>query len=222
VGERHESAVRTQDAAPLDGENGFRAVRAIDPGDLSAATLSLRRDMPDPRADDWSAELAIEVGAFAESYYIRPVIGAAVRRSSADHARDLLVRARAGLTSTAVPSQRLFVLGGSGTLPGYAFRSFAGTRFALLEATASQGVLDPWIRLRATAAVGAATGLRSSTAEPRAWQTWGVAGTDGLRASAGGGLSLFWDLLRIDGVRGLNGGDWRILITFHPDLHDIS
>jgi hypothetical protein len=49
-----------------------------------------------------------------------------------------------------------------------------------------------------------------------------VSGTDGVRFSAGGGISFLWDIVRIDWVRGLNGGDWRMLLSFHPDFWDIS
>jgi hypothetical protein len=29
-------------------------------------------------------------------------------------------------------------------------------------------------------------------------------------------------VLRIDAMRGLNGGDWRFVVSFHPDLLDIG
>ena len=226
AGERHERAERTQTAAVFDDTREFRPVRGIDEGDLSAALFTLRRPMPDPRADAWSAGVSFEVGAFDGSYYVRPTASAGLRRSSADHARNMVLTASAGLVTSRTPSQRLFLLGGTGTLPGYAFRSFAGRRFLLLGAEASHAVIDPWLRLRAVASVGAAGGLPQLdplAREPaRAWETWNVRGSDGLRASGGGGVSLFWDMLRADVVRGLNGGSWRLVLTFHPDLRDVS
>jgi hypothetical protein len=225
-GERHASSERTQSAALFDDASEFRPVRAIDDGDLSAAVFSLRRAMPDPRADDWSAGVDLEIGAFAGVYYIRPTARAGLRRSSADHARNVVVTASAGSVSAEAPSQRMFLLGGTGTLPGYPFRSFLGQRYMLLEVQASQSVLEPWLRLRAVGSVGAAGGLPRFDPlleDPaRAWQTWGIGGTDGLRASLGGGVSLFWDVLRADVVRGVNGGAWRFVLTFHPDLRDVS
>lgn len=226
AGERHSTASRTQSTALLNDDSEFRDVRPIDEGDLSFALITLRRPMPDARADDWSVAFATEVGAFAGSFYARPTVGAAMRRSSADHRREVVLTGSAGLTTADAPSQRLFLLGGQGTLPGYSFRSFAGTRFALLDVQASQTVFEPWLRVRLVGSAGASGGLRPGDmiGESRipAWQAWNVRGTDGIRTSAGGGISLFWDVLRMDAVRGLNGGDWRFVLSFHPDLRDIS
>ena len=226
AGERHASAERTQSAALFDDASEFRPVRAIDNGDLSAAVLTLQRPMPDPRADDWSAGLEIEIGAFDGGYYVRPIGRVGLRRSSADLARAVVLTASAGIMTSEAPSQRMFLLGGTGTLPGYPFRSFLGRRYVLLDAQASLSVLEPWLRLRAAGSMGAAGGLPRLdplVQDPtRAWQTWGIHGSDGLRTSLGGGVSLFWDLLRADLVRGLNGGSWRFVLTFHPDLRDVS
>lgn len=226
AGERHTSAVRTEEAALFDDAREFRAVRGIDDGDLSSAMISLLRPMPDPRADDWSARLDAEIGAFDGSYYFRPVVSLGLRRSSEDLSRELVLGATAGAVTAEAPSQRMFLIGGTGTLPGYPFRSFLGRRYVLVDALLTASVIDPWLRVRAVGAIGATGGLPEP--EPavdgsaRAWQTWNVRGTDGLRASAGGGVSLFWDVIRADVVRGINGGDWRLVLTFHPDLLDIS
>ena len=226
TGERHSSAERTQDAAFLDEGNAFRAVRAIDPGDVSSITATLHRAMPDPRADDWSAHFSGEIGAFDGSYYFRPTIGVGLRRSSTDHARTIELNASAGLVTEEAPSQRMFLLGGPGTLPGFAFRSFSGRRFVLLDAQASQAVFEPWLRVRAVAAAGASGGLPrfdpAVDTVSAAWQTWNAGSSNGLRTSVGGGVGLFWNVLRADVVRGLNGGDWRFVLSFHPDLLDIS
>lgn len=226
TGERHTSAEQTQDAALFDDASEFRDVRPIDDGDLSTAVLTLRRPMPDPRADDWSARIDAEIGAFDGSYYLRPSIALGLRRSSEDLARELMLGLSAGALTGNAPSQRMFLLGGTGTLPGYPFRSFLGRRYVLLDAQLTQSVFAPWLRVRAVGAVGATGGL--PTFDPvidssaSAWQTWDVSGSEGLRASVGGGVSLFWDVIRADIVRGLNGGDWRLVLTFHPDLLDIS
>lgn len=226
AGERHASAGRTQDAALFDDSRRFRPVREIDDGDLSSVRFALRRPMPDPRADDWGAAIDAEIGAFDGGYYFRPTARISLRRSSADLERVLTLAASAGMVTADAPSQRLFLLGGTGTLPGYAFRAFTGRRYVLMDVQATQTVLDPWLRLRAVGAIGATAGLPAVDApisDPvRAWQTWNVQGSDGLRASLGGGVSLFWDVLRADVVRGLNGGAWRLVLTFHPDLLDIS
>lgn len=226
VAERHSGASLTQSAALLNDSEEFRDVRAIDAGDVSSAVFTLRRPMPDPRAEDWSAELGLEIGAFDGNYYARPTFDVEVRRSSADLSRDVTVAASGGFVTAHAPSQKLFVLGGRGTLPGYAFRSFAGRRYAHVDVQASLAVVQPWVRVRAVGAAGIAAGLPSfdpaTDAATPAWQTWNVSGSDGVRASVGAGVSLLWDLLRIDALRGVNGGDWRYEVSFHPDLLDIS
>jgi hypothetical protein len=226
VGEQHRDAYRTQETTPFDDGRTFRAVRGIDEGDVSMAIFGLRRPMPDPRADDWGAGLDIEVGAFAGSYYLRPVMHASLLRGNADHSRDVIISGSAGIVTGDAPSQRIFLLGGAGTLPGYPFRSFGGHRYALVDAQLSQTVIAPWIRVRAVGALGIAGASPDfdPVTDPatRAWQTWDIEDSDGLRASLGGGVSLFWDVLRIDAVRGINGGDWRAVFTFHPDLLDIG
>jgi hypothetical protein len=226
VGERHRSAERTQASAAFDDGRDFRVVPEVDEGDLSAVILGVRRPMPDARADDWSAGVHVEIGAFDDGYYLRPTAHASLRRSSADHSRDVMFTGSAGLVTADAPSQRVFLIGGTGTVAGYPFRSFAGHRYALLDAQYSHGLVEPWVRIRLVGAAGVAGGSPSfdAGADPptRAWQAWNLPGTNGLRSSLGGGLSLFWDVLRIDAVRGLNGGDWHFVISFHPDLLDIG
>ena len=90
-------------------------------------------------------------------------------------------------------------------------------------------MFDPWIRLRVLGAAGSVSGLDFETvselnpddAAP-AWHGWDATGSDGLRLSAGAGISLFWDLLRVDYVQGLDAGESQVLISFHPDFWDIS
>jgi len=226
LGERHTSATRTEADAIFNGDAAFNGVLPIDEGDLSAFVVALRRAVPDPLADDWGGIARVEVGAFGGSAYLRPTISASLRRASADHARELLVEAAAGLVTGDAPSQRLFLLGGMNTLPGYPHRAFLGRRHALLNVEASAAVLEPWLRVRAIAAAGATGGLPDLTPTADgtgpAWTHWGRSGTDGIRTSAGVGVSLFWDLLRIDAMRGLNGGRWQVYVGFHRELWDIS
>src|SRR5690606_35780431 len=116
-----------------------------------------------------------------------------------------------------LPPQKLFLLGGAATLPGYEYRSFAGTRFALAELEASREIVGPWVRGRVLGAVGWA-GLGSATL-PTDWQ---AGPTNGLRATLGAGVGLVYDLLRIDLARGLSdGGKWQAILSVNPSLADI-
>lgn len=227
VAERHSSAAPAERGALLRRSAGFRAVLPVDDGDISAFRVGLRRPMPDPQASAWSGAAHVEVGAFADDAYLLPTLEATLRRFSPDHRHQLLLSGAAGAVTDGAPSQKLFLLGGMNTLPGFGHRAFAGRRHILLNAEASTAVAEPWLRLRLRADAGAVGGLPALSTAPLAedapaWRHWNRAGSDGIRFSAGAGVSLFWDLLRIDAVRGLNGGRWQILVGFHQDFWDIS
>jgi hypothetical protein len=224
--QRHHSAGLTQAAAPFSDSARFRTVLPIDDGDVASVSLGLYRPMPDPVAAAWGGGLRIEAGAYDGGIFLRPTGRAELLRASRDQRRSLRVSAAAGAVSAAAPAQQLFLLGGQGTVPGYEFRAYSGTRFGMARAEAGAAVLQPWLSLRLIAAAGATGGLRAPEAiartgagTPAAWQT---RPTDGLRTSVGGGVSLLWDMLSIDAVRGLNGGTWQVLLSFHRDFWDIS
>jgi outer membrane translocation and assembly module TamA len=123
----------------------------------------------------------------------------------------------AGVGSTSVPVQRLFLLGGQGTLPGYEYRGFAGARFGLAQALITRDVYAPWVRLRLFGAAGWTASGKSTL--PAAWS---VSVTDGVKTSAGIGAGLLWDIIRLDLARGLNnGGRTRLYLSVTPDLADI-
>ena len=223
--EQQRSALLTQRSALFSDSALFRPVRAIDEGDAVALIGTVRRSTPDPRATDWGGTLRVEAGSFEGTAYIRPTVDAIVRRASADQRRALLLRGAAGYVSIEPPSQRLFVLGGTNTLPGYDYRSFAGRSFGSLQAEATTSLVEPWLSLRILGAAAVTGGLPSTALDVgtrSAWKHWNVTDTDGIRTSFGVGASLLWDLLRLDAVRGLNGGKWRVQVSFHREFWDIS
>jgi hypothetical protein len=232
--ERHRSGVLTQRGAPFSDSAPFRDVPQVDEGDLGTVTLTIRRSMPDPRAAAWGGGVQVEAGIFDGAGFVRPTAGVWTRVASADHARSLQLSGSVGGATNGAPSQRLFLIGGLNTLPGYEFRAFSGTRYGLLQAEATQAVLGPWLGLRLIGAAGAAGGI-PAPADPAAgspppwlcltrcaWSTWQAGPTGRVRFSAGAGASLLWDLLRVDAVRGLNGGRWQLLLSFHREFWDIS
>ena len=227
--ESHRSAELTQRDAPLGGSSPFRPVRPIDDGDVARITVGVERGAADPRTGAWSGTVSIEAGIHDGGSYLRPVLEAAVRRAAADHARTLEVSGSAGWVSADAPLQRLFALGGHGTLPGYDYRAFAGSRYGLVQAEGTWVVLAPWLTLRGVAAAGAVAGSVPGSghrADPVPGlspdATWMTRSTGTVRTSAGAGVSLLWDLLRIDAVRGLDGGRWQLHVSFHRDFRDIS
>lgn len=220
-GERQRAASLAHAHPPFDDSTAFRPVRAIDEGEQYALRARLARPFPDEGAVAWSSGIEAEGGAVAEEGFARFSADAGLRVRNVGHSRTLHVRARAGLSTSDPASQHLFLLGGAGTIPGHEYRIFGGSRYALLNAEASQEVLRPWIRVRALAAGGVTGGLLEES--QRAWSGWTPALRSDGAASVGAGVALFWDILRVDYVRGLgSGGRWVLQVSASPQFADIS
>lgn len=197
--ERHATA---EDVVSPPGGSEFRPVLPTREGDLLSLDLEGR----------WSASSALAIGAAVQAAHLDGDAFGVVR-ADAHWARQWLrvrravldVHLRAGLASIGAPPQAMFLLGGRGTLPGYDFRSFAGTRFWLGRADATMALAWPWISAHAFAAVG-------STARGGALpEGWRADTRDRPRVSVGGGLDVLWDVLRLEAGRGLaGGGDWEL------------
>ena len=198
-GERHRSATLTQDDALFDDSSTFRPVRPISEGDYIFARLDFERPVIDARADAWGTRARLEYGGYRGNAFAQLTVDASLRRSSSDHSRQLLVLAGAGVgTPTERFDHRGFFIGGINTLPGYEYRAFGGITFALLNVEARQAVWEPWLGVRALGAIGGAGGHGNGQTGT---ECTGVCNGGGV--SAGAGLSLFWDMLRIDAVRGI-------------------
>ena len=212
----------------LIGSRALRPVRPIDEGELVA--LDVRLDMPLGRGlgTVWSAELAGEAasGAIGSFGFSRATLTLRGEREGLDSPWAWSSRLSVGVAGGDLPAQRLFLVGGRGTLPGYAFRRWGGDRVALWQGELSHALVSPWVRVRLVGAAG-----WTDLAEPGAAAAtrFGVVETPGVRTSAGVGLGLFYDLLRVDLVRGLEGprrgdprgGEWELLLSLNPMLWDI-
>ncbi len=218
--ERHRGATLEETSAILDGEAAFREIRSIAEGSLVRTTVALSRGMTSGRTLNsgrgWSGQFNLEAGRFVGAGYLRPTAEAAISRRASDQNTALEIRGAAGLVTGAAPPQRLFLLGGPATLPGYPYRVFVGDRFALFGLEVSRDLAAPWVRLRAVGAAGWAD--LGSAAPPADWE---ARATAGLRTSLGAGVGLFYDLLRLDLVRGLRRGEWQWVISVSPALGDI-
>jgi hypothetical protein len=223
--ERQTGATLTQTHAPFDHDADFRAVRAIDGGDEYSLLLSLDRPQPTQGIVAWGASLALR-GAqfnaadsgFDDGTYAKAQLSGDLLIRPASHAREFRSKLAFAAMTSGAPVQQYFAIGGTGTLPGFAYRTFTGRTGALATAEYSQRVAYPWLGIRALGSVGVA-GHKSFTP---ALSTWSTTSSDGPRASVGAGVSLFWDLLHVDVVKGINGGRWVTQISFTNILNDIS
>ena len=209
----------------FDGDKQFRTVRSIDEGNDYSLTAAIERGLPTSGLNAWGASLSAraarftsENGSLADLTYVKPELRVDFVMRTVTHVRELRATAAASTVSSGAPAQHYFTLGGLGTLPGYAYREFAGRTGAFASAEFTQRVFYPFVGIRAIAATGATMSFDATPATP----TWSARGSDGLRSSAGLGLSLFWDIAHVDVIKGLNGGHWAAQVSFTRILDNIS
>jgi len=227
------SALRQRDAdliveTVIIGQRPLRLVRPIDEGELVSLDAAL--DVPIGRAlgAAWSLRAGGEaatssIGSFG---FTRATLGVLVRRDAEGSpwgwSSDLVLGASGGN----LPAQRLFLIGGRATLPGYAFRPWGGDRVALWRGDVSRAVAWPWVSVRLSGSAGWADLTDTGSA---AAARFGAIQTHGVRTSAGFGVGLFYNIFRIDVIRGLEGaragdpvsGEWALMFSIDPMLWDI-
>ena len=200
----------------IDG-NAVRPVRPIDEGDLAAVQLGLDREFGNLFAATWRLSVSGEAGLRGPGDFgfsrVLAVLRVDAEGRSAPWGWEGLVAL--GIGGGQLPAQRLFLLGGRGTLGGYGFREWGGDRMALVQAGVSRAIVAPWVRLRA---LGAAGSVGLGDAGVAAAERFGAVSSDGVRSSVGFGLGIFYDLVRIDALRGLRGGEWQLFASINPAL----
>jgi hypothetical protein len=220
--ERHRSAELASDFSLFGGT--FRPVRRIDEGTMLGGGITVRRTPASDAARAWGIGMSLEVGRLSNDGgdilttlpYARPLADAEWTRRWNPRDAMLEVEGAAGFALGDLPRQELFLLGGRGTLPGYAFRSFAGDRFAMARTTYSADLTSPWLRGRV---FGAAGWTGSGEAGEWALGSWGTPAPAGVKTGIGVGVGLFYDILRVDLARGLgSGGRWELIVETRPSF----
>jgi len=227
------SVLRQRDAdliveTVIIGRRPLRPVRPIDEGEL----VSLDAEWEVPVGKALGAAWLLRIGGEAATAAIgsfgftRATLGVVARRDAEGSpwgwSSDLVL----GASDGDLPAQRLFLIGGRATLPGYAFRPWGGDRVALWRGDVSRSVAWPWVSIRVSGAAGW-TDLTSTGADAAA--RFGAIQTHGVRTSAGVGVGLFYNIVRIDVIRGLEGarpgdpvsGEWALMFSIDPMLWDI-
>lgn len=201
--ERHASA-------RLVADGPFRAVRPVLEGFVGTVGATL----PLPLPAGGTGRLDGTFGRMGDHEFGHALARATWRSATPEGGWRWRADLRAGLATLHTPPQNLFLLGGRGTLPGYAFRGFVGRRFWLARVEATRPLLHPWVGIRAFAAVGAAT-LGDADIPPG----WDPRDTDGPRPTVGAGLAFGWDVLRLDVARGVRDGRWEVVFSVDPRFH---
>jgi hypothetical protein len=212
------------------GSGHFRLNRGIDEGDYGIASVDLELHpnvTGDFIAPGFGARVHHEVGA-GDLDWQRSELSIAARKYFGRV--SIAAHVDGGLVTGDVPPQKLFELGGTETLPGYAYKEFVGDRAALFRGYTSYrfNLFRRPIRIRnfflpaVDPGIGASmqggwTEL-SSEAARTAVERLGFASdgsllsspTHGIRATAGAGITLFSDLLHLGAARPIGeGGRWR-------------
>src|SRR5690606_21453027 len=181
---RHSSAEAGADFSLFGGD--FRPVARIDDADLVAEVeVGVRRAAPAWTAGWWEGALTAELGGMELERtcipedgactgrpgppYLKPRAELSAGRRWAPRRSELQVDAAAGVAFGGLPLQEMYLLGGRGTIPGYAFRSFGGDRYATLNAVAAADLWQPWIRARLLGALGWSDADAGDRFALRAW-----------------------------------------------------
>jgi len=205
--EEHRQAedVVSEDLATTD----YRPVRGIDAGTLTAVELALPLSLP----ASVSAELDVTAGRLETRNFASAELEATRPFNLPARIGTGEISASAGWVSADGPAQSLYLLGGRATLPGHDYRDFVGDRYWLVRGETTVPVYAPWVGIRFIGAVGA-TYLDGRTLPER----WDPSGSSGVRASLGAGLSIMFDVMRVDLARGLDGGGWEAVFSVSPGL----
>lgn len=167
---------------------------------VRAEARALRRERGGPLADATTWRLAADLSLD------RPL--------GDGHALHLRLQA-GGVTGAEEPAQELVRFGGMTTAPGYRYHAFATTAGAAVR-------VEPQLRIPFVAlptVVYAQSAPSRATLAPYAQVACVATGTDarpdgitaaGCYPSAGLGLQLLFDLVRLDVARGLREGGWRV------------
>jgi hypothetical protein len=195
------------------GDTDARAVRPITEGTDLRIEIGAERSLGTWLGSSSTLSLTGELSALADFGYTRWVANLSTRPREPDATWSWEGTAGAGFGTGTLPEQRLLLLGGRGTVPGYEFRPFAGDVAAYANLAISRSLWHPWVRVRGLAAAG---WTHLGSVGGAAAERFGATPTGNVRTSLGGGLSVFYDLVRFDVVRGLADGDWEWMVSVTP------
>jgi hypothetical protein len=205
--EQHRSGRDVVSSDPTDSE--FRPVIPVDEGVWTSIGIGTSLQTPWPHLRVRGEGL---LGQFRGQNFGSVLMALDYQRRWLSRGTGVLVNLQgAGLMGTP-PTQAHYYLGGRHTVPGYGFRSEVGERFWLLRSEASTDLFHPFVRIRAFGAAGEVRGEVSYPTFPSVERTSSL-------LSAGLGLGLGWDVLRLDLARGLRGdGEWELMLWVKRDF----
>ncbi len=204
--EEHRSA---RDVVSDGPDTEFRPVLSVHEGTLAAADVSLRVSLPGAGR----ATFIGTGGRIATRSFASLTMASTWAIEPDGQPWSGYVAASGGVATNDAPAQTLFMLGGRHTLTGQRYRAFVGNAYWLVKAEVTVPVLPPWLGIRGFAAAGA-THLGGVDLPI----DWTAPDSDGVRGSAGLGLSMGWDSMRFDVGRAVRGGGWEAVFSVAPQF----
>ncbi len=197
-------------------------IREVLPGRLYEIGVLAFRPLADEHLRfDWAWRFHGGVGEFRHEVdgndpkhrFARGTFGIETRMNSADTRTTFIGRVDAATTLGGPDdaSQFNYLLGGRETLPGHDYRSIDANAFVLGRAELARTIAFPWLRVRALGSAAVAS-VNEDEGD--------ITGLTGLHpyASAGVGVGLLWDVIRIDFMKGER---WQTVISLRPDFWDL-
>lgn len=203
------------------GDDPVRPVRPAAEGDLVSAAATWSGPIGARLDAAWRMDVRLEAAPDGPggTAYTSARLNAVGRSRPTTGSWSWSAAAGAAALGGSPPPQRLLLLGGRGTVPGHRFRRWGGDRAAWLRIEGARDVLGRWVRLRGIAAAGWAELAGPGRAAAAAFRgpTGGeLGGTTGVEPALGVGIGLVDGLLRVDLVRGLEGGRWEWMVSADP------
>jgi hypothetical protein len=213
--ERQTAASLSVDDAPL-GDRPFRRVLPAQDGTRASFALRLLPSAGLQTGLRIRAGAQVEAGAWRGAEFGEVMAEGEMSFLADGLDAEVALRGTAGARAGATAPQHRHFLGGRPTLPGHPHRAWAGRRFVLVEAEAVRHLVRGWLGVRAFAAAGNVGGGVGDSADDPAFDGWAERAS-GWRASAGAGVSLFHDLLRVDAAHGF-GARTQLMVSLSPGI----
>lgn len=190
-----------------------RPVRPITDGTDPHFDVELTRHFGSALAAVWSVAFRTQLASGGDFGYTRWLASFEATPPDPDAVWQWEAAGALALATGTLPEQRLVLLGGRTTVPGYGFRPWGGDQAWYGLAAVSRDVIAPWLRVRFLGAVGwsQVTAVSRTAAE-----NFGVTSSAGVRPALGAGIGVLWDMVRVDFARGLDDGQWECLVSVNP------
>lgn len=208
-------------------DRSYRPVRALDAGQVATLTLGLERrpasavDAVGGTAFAGRMEAASHAVGGDFDFVQATAQGGRVWSSLGGEAQLRLWGDLGAVMGGRPPAQRLFPLGGRGTVRGYPFHGYVGDVYGRVSLEASRDLWNPFVTGRVFVDAGW-VGQAGDAATARAVSVWNAAGpaagvTRGPIVGAGVGVGLLFDVLRVEVAHGLErAGVWELVVEASP------